>query len=98
MSTVKVAYYGLVKNIVGISEEEIVLGKETRLRELLNTLTEKHGDSLRFSLLNTRGELRPLARIMLNGESLEDTGGLDAILKPDQNVSIFLMVAPAEGG
>ncbi|MBI2304104.1 MAG: MoaD/ThiS family protein [Chloroflexi bacterium] len=94
----KVTYYGLVRNVVGLREEEVTLSPEATVRDLLRVLVERHGNGLRDSLLASEGNLRFTARILLGEEDIGEMGGLDTKVDTHQRASIVVVVYPVEGG
>ena len=95
---VKVRYMGLVRNTVGIPEEEVALPDSSRVGELLTQLQQRHGDSFQYSLFSSNGQLRPMARVFIGEQEIGDMEGLDTPLRPGTEVSILLVVHPSAGG
>lgn len=95
---VKVSYFGLVQNAVGLREEELQLPAGSSIRGMLEALGERHGNTFRYGVLTSDGKLRPTTRVLLNGRDVEELGGLDTRLKGSAEVSITVVVYPVEGG
>lgn len=95
---VKVHYVGLVRNTVGISGEEIAMRDGSRIRDLLALLRKKHGDSFQYSLFTSDDQLRPMAKVFIEEQEIEQMDGLDTPLGPGAEVSILLTVHPSAGG
>ncbi len=95
---VKVRYMGLVRNTVGIPEEEVALPDGSRVGELLALLQKIHDDNFRYSLLSPSGQLRPMARVFIGEQEIGEMEGLDTQLGSEPEVSILVMVNPSAGG
>ena len=94
----KVRYMGLVRNTVGIPEEEVALPDSSRVGELLALLQQRHDDSFRYSLFSPNGQLRPMVRVFIGEEEIGEMEGLDTPLGPGTEVSILVAVHPSAGG
>lgn len=98
MTVVKVAYFGLIQNVAGTSEEEVAVPEGSSLGQLVELLTQQHGDSFKDSLLNREGNLRQMARINVDGKPYGEVGGLEAKLEGTREISILVTVHPMQGG
>lgn len=95
---VKVRYMGLARNTTGIPGEEVVLPEGSTVRDLLVLLQQRHGDNFTYSLFTPGGQLRPLTRVYVDEQEIEQLKGLDSLLGPEPEVSILIEVYPSGGG
>lgn len=95
---VRVVYVGLVRNSLGINEEEVELPPGSCVRDLLSLLVERHGADLRHSLFSTSGELSPLAEVLIGDQSIEELNGLDTTVDVQSKVHILVLAHPMAGG
>lgn len=98
MGKVRVIYGGLVRNVVGRSDEEIEIGKEVTMQDLLVMLIDRHGDDLKVSLFSSDGKVRPAARILLNEDNIGVLEGFAATIPMASEVTLEVMAYPMEGG
>lgn len=94
----KVAYMGLVRNTLGISEEEVDVPAGSRVSHLLDILGEKHGEPFRYSIFASVGLLRPLVRVFVGEQSIDDLDGLDTALDIGSGIYILLLDHSPGGG
>ncbi len=97
-SAVKVSYVGLVQNVVGTSCEMVELTGSTRAGDLLALLEHRHGESFRYSVLRSDGQLRSTCRVLIGDQDIRRLKGMDTIIEPGSGVAIVVMVYPVEGG
>lgn len=95
---VRVRYSGLVRNVVGKNEEEVQVPGDLTVRQLLQLLIERHGNSFRDSLLAVGGQLLPNALVLVSGRDVAEIGGLDAEVGRDKDISIAVVVNSIIGG
>ncbi len=98
MMKVKVAYYGLIRNMPGSREEEISLSGEATVRELLHLLAKKYGDEFRASILTPDWQLQPLAMIHLNDCNINEIDGLNTKLEDGSQLSVTVITYAISGG
>ena len=98
MPKVRVSYLGLVQNVLGRQEDEVLLRDGASVRELLHLLEEKHGDAFRHTVLSSDDELRSPAAVLVNELYIGELDGLDTTLTSEAEVSIVVVVYPMEGG
>ncbi|MDP2661676.1 MAG: MoaD/ThiS family protein [Dehalococcoidia bacterium] len=94
----KVAYMGLVRNTLGISEEEIELPPGSRVSDLLSLLEQKHGENFRYSIFTNSGQLRPLVKVFIGERTIDDLEGLDTRIESESGVYILLLDHSLGGG
>ena len=93
-----VSYLGLVRNVIGRSEEDFDVLAGTTVGQLLGLLTEEHGPPFKQSVLKQSGELRAMTQVCVNDRDIVDLQGLDTRLGEGEQVSIVVGVYPPEGG
>lgn len=95
----KISYIGgIIQRIVGKKEEEIEFPEERTVKELIHSLVDKYGDQLRYQIMNVDGSLRRLVRILLDGDDVNQIGGLDASLRGKREVSLVVAIPLIAGG
>ncbi len=90
----KVNFFATLRQIVGGKTVEFPLEEGATVKQLLDEMIQKY-PQLASELLDEQGKLYGHVHIFVNGRDspfLED--GIDTVLKPDDNVSVF----PAVGG
>jgi len=86
-----VQYFATFRDLAGERARRIDEPPAT-VGELLQALAGRYGAAFRRAVFE--GErLSPIAIILVNGRNVHFTGGLDTPLAPDDQVSIFPMVA-----
>ncbi len=95
---VNVSYLGLVRNVIGCQEEELVVTPGTTVGELLARLAERHGEPFQLSVFRASGGLRPTVVICVNDRDVAELEGFETRLESAERVSVVLGVYPPEGG
>lgn len=95
---VQVLYFGLIRNVVAVAEEEIALPAGGTVRQLFAVLTRKYGNSLRDALFTADGTLLPNAIILLDGNNILNANGLDTPIAPKSTAHILLTMTAIGGG
>ncbi len=95
---VRVLYFGLVRNIVREAEEEIDLPADSRVKDLLERLCEKHGEALRDALFTVEGTLTANTMLLLDGTNVLYAQGLDTVIANDQSMHVLLTTTALAGG
>ena len=93
-----VSYLGLVRNVIGRSEEHLDVLAGTTVGQLLGLLSAAHGPPFKQSVLKQSGELRAMAQVCVNDRDIDDLQGLETRLGEGEQVSIVVGVYPPEGG
>ena len=93
-----VSYLGLVRNVIGRSEEDLDVLSGTTVGQLLSLLSAAHGPPFKQSVLKPSGELRAMAQVCVNDRDIDDLQGLETRLGQGEQVSIVVGVYPPEGG
>ncbi len=90
MPKIKVKFFANFREFTGIKELEI---DGITVREILYILCEKFPG---FEKMLFKGKsLRPYINVFLNGKNILESGGLDAAIKPGDEIAIF---PPVSGG
>jgi molybdopterin converting factor small subunit len=93
-----ISYLGLVRNVIGRSEEDLDVLAGTTVGQLLCLLADKHGPPFRQSVLKQSGELRATAQVCLDDRDIDELQGFETRLGEAEQVSIVVGVYPPEGG
>ncbi len=96
--TIRILYFGLVRNVVKEAEEEIILPAGSTVRRLLDVLCEKHGDALRDALFTVEGTLIANAMILLDGTNILYGEGLDTEIASQKSLHVLLTTTAMAGG
>lgn len=89
---------GVIQRIVGKKEEEFEFSEERTIKELIHFLMEKYGDQFRYQIMNVDGSLRRLVRILLDGDDVNQFGGIDTSLMGKKEVSLVVAIPLIAGG
>jgi len=95
---IHISYLGLVRNVIGCSEETVNAAPGTTIGELLQVLAAKHGGPFQHSVFKNGGELRATAQVCVDDRDIDELNGFDTRLGEDEQVSIVVGVYPPEGG
>ncbi len=95
---IRVSFSGLVRNALGIQEEELPVADGMRVRDLIDELWHRHGNAFAYSVLNRNGSLRANAQVFLDNRDVADMAGLDTKLEDYAEAFISVVVYPEEGG
>ena len=96
--TVQVQYFGLIREIVPVSEQSVTLPTAATVRDLLSMLFEQYGPRFRDALLAGNDQLLPNAVIALNASNILHKQGMDTPIPARCSLRILLMPAVAGGG
>ena len=97
-TTVRVLYFGLVRNVVKEAEEDISLPAGSTVRELVEILCQKHGEALRDALFTVEGTLTANTILLLDGTNVQYSRGLDTEIGADQSLHVLLTTTALAGG
>ena len=97
-TTVRVLYFGLVRNVVKEAEEDISLPAGATVRALVEILCQKHGEALRDALFTVEGTLTANTILLLDGTNVQYARGLDTEIGADQALHILLTTTALAGG
>lgn len=87
----RVSFHATVRDAAGTSETEI---EASTLAELMSSLEKRFGKKLRDMLVKD-GKLRDDVVILVNGQNVSHSKGLETRLRPDDDIAIF---PPVSGG
>lgn len=86
MVRVVVKFMSIVRLRTGISQVDFSSQKDT-LRDILREIGEKYNVS--DLVLTSNGEVRPWARVLVNGRSQEFFGGIDVKLSDGDTIALI---------
>jgi molybdopterin converting factor small subunit len=95
---VTVKYFGLVRNSIGKKEELIQLPAGASVRELLDVLVSKYGETVRDLVLTADGNLSAEAILMLDGEDIRNGDELKTRLDGAVEAHLVVLAPAALGG
>ncbi|MBI4483897.1 MAG: MoaD/ThiS family protein [Acidobacteria bacterium] len=75
-----VKYTGLAKRLVGCDQEPVAVPEGSTLRELLRTLSDRHGPDFRNYLFAGGENVSPEILVLLNGQNVLSLQGLETPL------------------
>ena len=92
---VTVDYLGYIKGLIGVTQaEKIELKSEASVRDLLDMLAKKHGDSFRKAIYESgNADLKSSFILSVNGLLLNQLKGLDTKLKEDDQIVLMPIVS-----
>ena len=93
-----VQYYGLLKSTVGVEEEQISLEQGAHVGDLVDLLSQRHGEQFTTAVLRGDGTLRRLTRIMVDGRNIRDGEGVETTLESAREISITVGIYAIAGG
>lgn len=96
--SVKVLYFGLIRNLSGLAEEAVTLPARATVRHLFDLLAQKYGAAFRDALLTAEGTLLPNAIVLLDGKNILYANGLDTEITPESSTHILLTMTAIGGG
>ena len=88
---VEVKFLSRFRDITG--ERSITIENNGEIKDLIEILVNKYGNTFKEALFDKNGELRDYMKILINGEDLQASGGLDAEVKDDDEIIIFQTIA-----
>jgi molybdopterin converting factor small subunit len=97
-TTVRVLYFGLVRNVVKEAEEQILLPAGSKVKDLLEILCRNHGEALRDALFTVEGTLTANTMLLLDGTNVLYSQGLDTAIDGDQSLHVLLTTTALAGG
>jgi molybdopterin synthase sulfur carrier subunit len=92
---VTVEYFLTFREHTGKKGEDLKIGEETTVGEILKLLAHKYGEELREALFDEGGNLKNYVRVLMDGQDIQGLKGIYTILQPNCTLSIF---PPAAGG
>ena len=95
---VKVQYFGLLKNTLGCEEEQFLLLEGSSVKDILDLMSEKHGEQFTSMVFRGDGSLRRLVQVMVDGDNIRDGNGLNAMLDDGHEISLTVGIYAIAGG
>jgi molybdopterin converting factor small subunit len=86
MVKVTVKFMGIPRQHTGTGRVEFV-SSESKLRDVLKKIAESY--HMTDIILTEKGEVRPYARVLLNGRSYQFVGGLDTELHNGDTIALI---------
>lgn len=96
--TIKVLYFGQIKEAVSVTEESVELAEGASVRDLISVLGERHGPAFRETLFSSEDSLVPNAIILLDGANILHRDGMETRIERDGLTHILLMTSAVGGG
>ncbi len=92
---VKVEYLGHVKNVIGSErQEEVEIGDELSIADLLTVLSEKYGEPFKKAVYEKSGtDIKSNYIITINGYLLNQLNGLETKLKDGDHITLLPIVS-----
>ena len=97
-TTVRILYFGLVRNVVKEAEEDISLPAGSTVGDLVEILCQIHGEALRDALFTVEGTLTANTILLLDGTNVQYSSGLDTEIGADQALHVLLTTTALAGG
>lgn len=95
---VRVRFMGDLRAVVESRDLQISLPQGSSVGDLLGSLAERYGDPFAKWLFTGSGELHHYILIFVNGENIQDTGGLSTGLGEQEDQVEVIMLPMFEGG
>jgi molybdopterin converting factor small subunit len=87
-----------MRNETGTTKDQVELPENATVRDVISILTEKYGPRFRTTILSLdRNKCHSTARINVDGNNIEELGGLDHPIMKAEEISIFSF-PPLAGG
>jgi molybdopterin converting factor small subunit len=95
---VRVRFMGDLRAVVESRDLTVALPQGSRVGDLLTSLAERYGDPFAKWIFTDSGELHHYILIFVNGENIQDTGGLSTGLGERDDQVEVIMLPMFEGG
>lgn len=95
---VRIRFMGDLRAVIESSDLKLALPRGTSVGTLLKSLAQKYGDPFAKWLFTASGELHHSIVIFVNGENIQDIGGLSANLGEQGDQVEIIMLPMFEGG
>jgi molybdopterin converting factor small subunit len=96
--TVRVSYFGPVREVMQISEDLVTLAAGAKVRDLVAALIARRGDGFREALFFGDGEPQPTVTLLLDGRDVRHRQGLDTPIEGDGVAQVVVLPPPLGGG
>jgi molybdopterin converting factor small subunit len=95
---IEVKFLGLTRIETGTTKDYVELPESATIRDVIRVLTEKYGSRLGKTILSLdKNKCHSTARIIVDGNNIEELGGLDHPILKAEGISIFTF-PPLAGG
>lgn len=91
-------YLGLLQTLLRVREEQVHLSNGSTVADLLRLLAGKHGDAFTSTVLTSKGDLLPFAKVYVNDRDIDLTGRLGTKLEDKSEVCIVIASNDPSGG
>lgn len=99
MVTIRVSFYGVIKDAVSKAQVEIQMPANFTLRQLLDNLRETYGDKFQDSIFDEKFGVKNYVRFFLNKEPVDNFDIDNEIEARGEIIQTSILVMPAsEGG
>jgi MoaD family protein len=93
---VKIRYFAIIRELVGLREETLELKDKTTVLDALKVLAEKHGEQLKQYVFDSEtGNPRPYLQFLVNQDSITKLNGFLTVLEDNYSMAI---IPPVGGG
>jgi MoaD family protein len=92
---IEVRFYSVLREITDRRSETVTLQPNSSVRDLINILVEKYGDSFSSYIYDNNTGFRKHVFYMVNGVNINKREGFDTILHKDD---VFSFLPPVGGG
>jgi molybdopterin converting factor small subunit len=96
--TIKVSYFGPVREVMQISEDLVTLAAGATVRDLIAALVARRGDAFRDALFFGDGEPLPTVTLLLDGRDVRHRRGIDTAIEADGVAQVVVLPPPLGGG
>ncbi len=95
---IEIKFLGLTRTETGPTKDQIEVPANATVRDVIRVLTEKYGIRLGKTILSLdKNKCHSTARINVDGNNIEELGGLDHPILKAEEISIFTF-PPLAGG
>ncbi len=95
---VRIRFMGDLRAVIESADLKLALPRGTSVGTLLKSLAQKYGDPFAKWLFTASGELHHSIVIFVNGENIQDIGGLSVELGEQGDQVEIIMLPMFEGG
>ena len=88
---VEVKFLSRFRDITG--ERSVIIENNGKISDLLEILINKYGNAFKDALFDKNDDLRDYMKILVNGEDLQASEGLNTEVKDDDEIVIFQTIA-----
>ena len=88
---VEVKFLARFRDITG--KRSVNIKHNGNIAGLIDILTDEYGNEFKDALFDKKGELRDYMKILVNGEDIQSSGGLESQIKDNDEIVIFQTIA-----